>query len=517
MAYGIGLDGFNRKPLETIKQEVEDSLKANIDPALNTTASSVLGQIIGILSSKISELWEVSQGVYNGFDPDAAEGENLDEVASITGTIRNPATKSTVTATININNGVTVPAGSIASVDGNPSARFVTLTDVENISGIPADFDVDMESEETGPIVANAATLTVIETPVSGWNTITNDLDAELGSDIESDADLRLRRDEELRAQGRATFEALRSALLALDGVEEILLFENDTLTTDVNGVPGKAFEAVVLGGATQDIVDKIFEYKPIGIESFGDVSGTATDSQGNTHDIDFSRPDEVDIFIDVDVTIDPDLFPSTGEEDIATAVAELCDTNFSIGDDIIVSQLYAPAFSISGVTDVTSILVYDASSLGSESLNETNFATHVKWDVTGDFTDNTGAAVYTHSAGSGTLTQTSANLAVAGVASRFYKFVYTVSSSTGACSANITTSFANESQSLTLTNGTHTLYFFSADTPANFVISATSTSGGFTLDDLTLKILNTASGNYTVDAREIALVDTSRIGIKAT
>ncbi len=514
MPFGINEEGLNVKPLETIKTEIEDSLKTNIDPALNVTATSVFGQIIGIISSKLSELWEVAQGVYSAFDPEAAEGSGLDALSSLTGTIREPASPSTVTATINIDNGVTVPIGSIASVSGNSAARFVTLEEIENTSGITANFDVSMESESNGLIVANAGTLTVIETPVSGWNTITNALDAELGTEIETDADLRIRRDSELRAQGRATFESIRAALLTVDDVEEVLLFENTTLITDVNGVPGKAFEAVVLGGVTQDIVDKIFEYKPIGIESFGSTNGTATDSQGNTHDIDFSRPDETLLFVDIDVTTD-DEFAITGEADIQTAVATFADETFSIGDDIIVSQFYGPTFEISGVTDVSSILVYDASSLGSESLNEGNFTTDVKWDITGDF-DDTLAGIYTHSAGTGTLTQTAANLAVAGVASRFYAFVYTVSGSTGSCTATITTAFANTAQSLTLTNGTHTLYFFSADTPANFVISGTSTSGGFTIDDLSLKIINTASGNYSIDAREIGLFDTSRIGVKA-
>ena len=125
MAYGIESTGFNEKPIETIKTEVEDSLKTNVDSALNVTATSLLGQIIGILSSKLSELWEVAHGVYSAFDPDAAEGASLDVISSLTGTIREAATKSTVTATININNGVTVPVGAEVYYHTYPSGVSV--------------------------------------------------------------------------------------------------------------------------------------------------------------------------------------------------------------------------------------------------------------------------------------------------------------------------------------------------------------------------------------------------------
>ena len=140
---------------------------------------------------------------------------------------------------------------------------------------------------------------------------------------------------------------------------------------------------------------------------------------------------------------------------------------------------------------------VIDATTLGSESLNEVGFATHADWDVTGDFDDSGGNAAYTHSAGSGTLTQTSANMAIAGVGSRWYKFVYAVASVVAGCSGTITSAFALAAQTLDLSAGTHTLYFKSAASPGNFVISVTSTAGGFTLDNLTLKEIQ--GGDVTV------------------
>ncbi len=138
-------------------------------------------------------------------------------------------------------------------------------------------------------------------------------------------------------------------------------------------------------------------------------------------------------------------------------------------------------------------IEAYDSNDLASESLDEVDFATHAKWDTVGDFDDTGGNAAYTHSGGTGTLTQTSGNMVISGVGNRWYKFTYTVSAvtETGTLAATITTAFAASAVTLTVdTNATDTVYFQSTASPGNFIISATSDTGGdtFTIDDVTLK-----------------------------
>lgn len=516
MVYGITDLGFETKPLETIKTEIEESVKADIDPGLNVSSTSVAGQFIGIVAAVASEVWEALQATHSSFDPEQASGLFLDFLSSLTGTLRQEATKSTVTATVNLNNGTTLPIGSQAYVSGNTAAIFTTLEEVTNTSGIAANFSVAMEATITGPVVANAGTLTVILTPVAGWNSITNAADATLGEDEETDASLRLRREQELRATGAGSVEAIRADLSAVTGVEEVFVFENITLITDGDGIPGKAFECLVLGGAAADIAAQIFESKAAGIEAHGTSSEVVVDTQGISHTIKFTRPTEITLLFRVELTKDT-TYPVAGDADVRTAIATQADSELGIGDDVIISRYYDPVFGISGVTDVTVLKVFDATTLAAESLNEIAFTTHANWDVTGDFTDNTGAAVYLDNTGVGTLTQTSVNMAIAPVASSWYKFTYTISASTGDCAATVTTAFAREATALNLTAGTNTTYIFSAAAPGNFVISATSTTGGFTMDNVTLKKVTEASGNYTVAARSIGLVDTSRIAVIAT
>lgn len=509
---GVTNDGFVTKTLEEIKTELETDIKNALGPETNVTATSVLGQLIGILSSDSREVWEVIEAVYKAQDPDQASGSSLDALSALSGTIRLPATKSTVTATINLDDGTIVPIGSVVSVSGNSSARFVTLSAISNSSGVNADFSVEMEAEETGVVVANAGTLTVIETPVSGWLTATNALDATLGTDLETDAELRTRRDEDLRAQGNASVEAIKADILAVAEVEFARVFENVTLITDGDGIPGKAFEAVVEGGTDLNVATAIFLSKAAGIEAHGTTSQAVIDSAGESHTIKFTRPTVKTLYISAFFTTDSDEYPSDGDDQVTEAIFDFVDAEFSVGDDIIVSKICKPIYSIDGVEDLTDNRVFDIDSLEAETLTEVDFATHANWDVTGDFDDTAGNAAYTHSAGAGTLTQDSGNFSIPAVADAIYKFEYTVSSSTGDGAASITTSFANESISLDLTDGTNFVVFASNSAPGDFVISATSTSGGFTLDDVTLKEVTTASSNYTIGAREIGDFDESRI-----
>lgn len=148
-------------------------------------------------------------------------------------------------------------------------------------------------------------------------------------------------------------------------------------------------------------------------------------------------------------------------------------------------------------VLKITPTVEAVADRLGAEALNEGTFVTHADWDVTGDGSDAGANFTHTHATGVSTLTQTAANLAVPGIASRWYRFNYTVSGVAGVVTASITTAFALTSTSLTLVDGAQTTYFKSAVVPGNFVITNTSGVGGaFVLDSLSLMPLDDATFN---------------------
>ena len=238
----------------------------------------------------------------------------------------------------------------------------VTITITETTPGV-FQATVDCEAEVTGVVVANAETLTVIETPVSGLDSTFNPEDEVTGRDIESDAEFRIRRENRLQISLAGPLEAIRERILELNEVEgsiqleDVTIFENIDLATDSRNIPGKAFESIVYqaGGVTdrdQEIAQAIFESKPAGILPHGDVSKTVTDSQGFDHTIQFSRPTEIDIWLELDLTVDA-LYPADGDTQVEDAMTDW-GNGLGAGIDVVVyPSLVAQLDAIPGITDV--------------------------------------------------------------------------------------------------------------------------------------------------------------------
>lgn len=140
------------------------------------------------------------------------------------------------------------------------------------------------------------------------------------------------------------------------------------------------------------------------------------------------------------------------------------------------------------------SIVVGDSGTLGAESLNEGNFATHVKWTTTGDFDDTGGNATYTHATGVGTLTQLLANMAiVTAVPGKWYKLVGDVSTTGTPPVCTLTAATCDPAYGSTLRTaagvGVDLLQCKSAAAPTGFVGSCTSGAAGtVTYDNLVWK-----------------------------
>ncbi len=344
MAGGLTSDGFEIKTVEEILEEIGEEQLAIIDPALDISPDQPLGQINGIYASKLAELWEAVAVAYNAFNRGAAEGFLLDAIGLLTGTLRLPATKSQVTATVNLAATTTLSAGVVANVSGQPSVRFVLTEDVTSTSS--GNYPANFEAEVTGPVAANAGTLTVIATPAAGWNSVTNALDADLGTDIETDAAYRLRQITEQTAAGSCTVDAIRADLLRIPGILQAFVFENTTMTTDGDGVPPKAYECVVYDGVVPDVDDEdigqvIWDNKPSGIETYGDTSVNVVDSTGATRTVEFSRGTNVPIYM-----------------------------TYTLGQDVVALVFKSVALNVTGVLDVTAFtLGFSASPVGTTNL----------------------------------------------------------------------------------------------------------------------------------------------------
>ena len=348
MSYGVVPTGFNLKRLETSRQELVDSIQAKFGTAFDLSVDSNAGQELDSFNEIISQLWEVAQAVYWSQSPSTAEDVSLDNVASITNITRLPATKSTVTVTITGTPTTVVNTGFTASVDGNTDSRFVTLEDV--IIGGGGTIDVEMTAEETGPILANTGTLTVIETPIVGVDSITNAADAILGRYIETNSELKSRRLTLLQRSGTAASSGIRNALLLLDNVVQALVLD---------GVIEHQINIIVQGGDDNEIAETIF--LSVGAGLVVGLQGAEiipiTDSQGITRDIKFARPSLIDVYMIINITpntnpAEGELYPVDGDQQVKDAVLSFV-VGWLIGQDVVVNQFYTPINTINGVIGI--------------------------------------------------------------------------------------------------------------------------------------------------------------------
>lgn len=354
MPYGVTASGFVRKTLPEIRDDIRARLRAEFGDSFPLDAASVGGQVEGVFSAAVDELWELAQATYSARDPDAATLAQQDQVGALTGTLREPAKRSTVTWLATGTPGSTIAIGKVVKTAAGDRFQVTTATAV----GAGGTVSVEMESVEYGPVPALAGTLTVIETPMSGVASGANPLDAVLGSAEEGDAAYRVRREAELRAAGAAAVDPIAARVLRVADVVAARVFNNRTDTADGDGLPPHSVEVLVSGGDDEEVRASIFAAVAAGTQTHGTNTGTVTDAAGGLHTIKFSRPDELDVWIKVTLEYDATLYPADGDDQVAQSIADWGDLYQNGGKDIVPSAFSAQAFGVSGVLEVTALTI---------------------------------------------------------------------------------------------------------------------------------------------------------------
>jgi hypothetical protein len=365
--YGLLPEGFKRKPLDVILSDMQAEQLAGISPVLDLQPPDPIAVATGIVAAALDEVWQILAALYGGMDPDIATGDQLEGLSLLTGTDREAATKTQVPGVVsNVNAGFSAAPGTmLASINGgDPSVLFTNKVTVANTGGSPANITANWEAVNTGPQQCLGGTLSVIASPLSGWNSINNPNDGIPGSDIESDPNLRLRREEELQSGGAATADAIRSAVFEASQagkfssqVKNCTVYFNDSDVVDANGIPPHSIEVVCYqpgntGDDDQALADLIFAEKGAGIGTWGNTTETSTDDQGFSETIRFTRPEAVPIYIVLTILTDPTMFPGDGATQVKSALAGFGAIS-TVGSTIYWKHVEAEAFNVAGVLDV--------------------------------------------------------------------------------------------------------------------------------------------------------------------
>lgn len=383
---GLGPEGLTIKTQAEIEAELAADHRANISPTIDVSPSSPDGLRIGIHARQDAIAYELIEAVYAAIDPDSAEGDALERLCAITGTVKEPATASRVTCDCDLDAGTYLAGTLVAHVVGFPDRRFESAEDVTSAGGAN---DVVFVSQDLGPIAAPAGSLTEIASPVSGWNSVTNDADAVLGSEVESDPALRLRRASEVQAPGSASVNGIAARVLRdVPLVETCYVIENDTDLAGsgfTSGIGPHGILVIAHGPVSptadddQAVAEAIFAARSAGIKTYGSTAVNVVDDFGFTHAVRFTRPAEQVTTVAITLEYDASVYP--GDEAVQAAIAALSPLRPSL--DVAWAACVARAMSVPGVLRITSIELDSLGTFTDKTISTTQYATISSDDVT--------------------------------------------------------------------------------------------------------------------------------------
>lgn len=292
-------------------------------------------QLISIFAKALDEMGDLIIDSYNNRDPDYASGQSLDMLLPIAGIVRGGATKSTVNLKITGTASSTLPAGMTAT-DTN-GHDWIIREAVSIPSGGIAN-DVPAECAEYGPITAAAGSITTIKTTDPNWVSVTNLSAATPGKEAQTDEDAR----KSFRlAQAGTTYqlEGLRAKLWELPGMKELVIRINDTDSTDASGLPAHSIQVLYAGALESAFIQTYYKYKPVLLQTYGNISRTVTDEYGNNHTIWFTRVS--DTYVSLKFTLTKhDGYDTSTEALIKQAAADYVNAR-EPAEPVILSSLY--------------------------------------------------------------------------------------------------------------------------------------------------------------------------------
>lgn len=333
----VDQSGFHYPDYPTVLTYLQGEYRTIYGADTYLEADSQDGQWVAILALAMYDSMQVAAAVYNSFSPLTAQRDALSRNVKINGIARLVASYSTADLTI---------VGQAGTIITNGQAKD-TLDQKWNLPAsvtipVGGSIVVTATAAEIGAVTAAAGTINKIATPTLGWQTVNNVAAATIGDPVETDAELRRRQAQSTMIPSLSVMEGIVGAVASLAGVNRYRGYENDTGTTDSNGIPAHAISLVVEGGATQAIAEAIAAKKTPGTATYGTTSYTTYDQYGVPNVINFFRPTSATISVEVSLTARTGYLSTTADA-IKAAVVDYI-AGLLIGDDIYISKLYVPA-----------------------------------------------------------------------------------------------------------------------------------------------------------------------------
>jgi uncharacterized phage protein gp47/JayE len=215
---------------------------------------------------------------------------------------------------------------------------------------------IEVECLNYGKNEIPAGSITEISTATAGLDSVNNYFAGEAGADIETDQEARLRGQKDPAVAGFSFVDAIKAKISnGVAGVSYCKVYDNKTMTINSNSIPAKSWEAVIIGGSDAKIAGVISNMEVAGMSSYGNTTVAVKDVDGVPHNIHFTRP--TNLYIWVKVTINSynseQQFPANGVAAIKQQIIDYVK-KFNIGENIITQKFLTPVYNVDGIASAT-------------------------------------------------------------------------------------------------------------------------------------------------------------------
>ncbi|MEM3342614.1 MAG: baseplate J/gp47 family protein [Thermoplasmata archaeon] len=339
---------YTRKPYSQMVEEILKEITSR-GPITDINVGSVTRTIVESIAREMDFMYAELDHVYEAGFVDTASGKSLDLVVSILGIKRKSEQYATGSVTFSRQStakDVVIPRGTkvqTASEDPSKVVVFETTMKATMAKGVKA-VEVGIRALEPGEKgVVGSETITVIPKPIEGVESVTNRRPTTYGTNRETDAQLRERAKGALAAAGKTTMDALRNAVLNIDGVKNVVVKDMP------NNIPGEV-DLIVDG---LDISDKS------GL-AYQEVRDVVDRTRAAGIKVNIMGTEPIQVYIEIYVRLTDKI---RNDEEVESVVESIKDAisayinKLSAGDDILYNRIVSKILAIDEVYNVDDIV----------------------------------------------------------------------------------------------------------------------------------------------------------------
>ena len=328
----------------------KDAIYSNLKNTFLSSQNKIVqldepGVIAGLFSAVAQELQSLYANLESVIDRafvDTASGEDLDRIGALVGCRRKQGSRAVGTLrfyrSTPADRDYLIPKGTRARTPLLADKTYLSFETTQDavLQAGQTYVDVPAQAVDVGSAYNVASEkILIIETPVQGASKVTNPAAFTGGTDPESDEEYRNRIPMYLDALKRATADALKSAVLSVEGVQDVIVQDGSTPGTVEITVVGTSFDM-------SEVEAVVEQYKGAGIQATVQAATTTA----------------------VDASFDLYVVAGYDSDSVKTA-AEQAVTDYlnglGLGQPAQIAEIIVAVMKVEGVDNVKNVKLNDA------------------------------------------------------------------------------------------------------------------------------------------------------------